>query len=78
MSNNQTEEDMFNYRFLRYSGLYENAEIIVINAGCEEDAFDIVSDDTTFNYLRLTNRAFNQLKESIKKEVENEKTELIE
>lgn len=39
-------ENMFSYRFLSIDAMKEHVEIFNITAGCEDDAFDIVNEDS--------------------------------
>ena len=39
-------EDMFRYRYISINPMKEDVEICEIVAGCEDDAFDIVNEDS--------------------------------
>lgn len=43
------EEDCSEYTFLVLDGLFETAEVITIQAGSEEDAWELLSEDLPSN-----------------------------
>ena len=66
---NKDEEEMFSYRFIGIDPLQENVEIFNIEAGCENDAFDIVNEDmgNFESCLRLTDKMVKQLYDETQK-----------
>ena len=67
---NPDEEDMQNYRFIGIDPLHEVVEIFEIVAGCEEDAFDLVNEESPSNFessFLLSDKMVKQLHEELKK-----------
>ncbi len=63
------EEDIFNYRFIGIDPMHEEVEIFWIEAGCEDDAFDIVNEGSPSNFetsFLLTDKMLKQLSKEIK------------
>ena len=66
---NSNEKNMFSYRFIEINPMQEDVEIFNIDAGCEEDAFDILNEQVNNmgTALRLTDKMVKKLYDEIQK-----------